>query len=160
MLIDMKKGTTLFLKFVMWMIGTAVFAFCTLVLPRVIIAELTSDFDYLPIMLGMLITAIPFFIGLYNGLKLVRYIEKNKVFSESSIQALKHIKYCAIAVCGFYTVMLPYIFYIAQLDDAPGVVLLGFIFVFASLVVATAAGVFQHLLENVLAIKSENELTV
>lgn len=55
---------------------------------------------------------------------------------------------------------MPYIFSVAQRDDAPGVALLGFIFIGASLAVATAAAVFQKLLNNVIDIKSENELTV
>jgi hypothetical protein len=59
-----------------------------------------------------------------------------------------------------YTAGIPYIYNVAQKDDAPGVAAIGFILILAPLVVAAASGVFQNLLQNVLDIKSENELTV
>jgi hypothetical protein len=115
---------------------------------------------YRPILIGMYIPAIPFFIGLYQGLKLLRFIDNNQVFSEASVKALRYIKYCAFTVSAMYAAGMPYIFTVAQKDDAPGVVLIGFIFIFAPLVVATAAAVFQNQLQKVVDIKAENELTV
>ena len=147
-----------FLKFVILLIGLAVLALCIFALPSGISSEEAGD--YHPIFIGMYVPAIPFFIALYQTMKLLNYIDRNKVFSEASIKALKYIKYCAFTVSALYACGMPYIFYIAQKDDAPGVALIGFIFIFASLVVATAATVFQTLLQNVVDIKSENELTV
>lgn len=154
----MKLGSTLFLRLVIFLFGIAVLALCIFVLPMGITSDQTGD--YRPILIGMYIPAIPFFIGLHQTLKLLDHIDHNKVFSELSVKALKHIKYCAFTISALYTVAMPYIFYVADKDDAPGVVAIGFIFIFASLVVATAAGVFQNLLQNILNIKSENELTV
>ena len=158
--IFMKRGSTLFLRFVIALIGVAVLSLCVLVLPRLILAELAGDFDYLPILVGMYVPAIPFFIALYQALKLLTYIDKNKIFSELSIKALKNIKYCGFTISALYTLGMPYIFYVADKDDAPGVALIGFIFVFAPLVVGTAAAVFQNQLQKVIDIKSENDLTV
>jgi hypothetical protein len=108
----------------------------------------------------MYVPAIPFYIALYYGFKLLHQIDTNKVFSEYSVKALTYIKYCGFIISGLYAVGMPYIFHVAQRDDAPGVVLIGFIFTFAPLIVATAAGIFQKLLQRVIDIKSENELTV
>lgn len=154
----MNKGSTLFLKSVIGLFALAVLALCIFVLP----AGISSDNVgyYRPILLGMYIPAIPFFFGLYQGFKLLGYMDKNKVFSPLSIRALMKIKYCALAICVMYTAGMPYIFYAAERDDAPGVALIGFIFIFASLVTSTAAGLFQRLLQNVVDIKSENDLTV
>jgi hypothetical protein len=154
----MKKGSTLFLKTVICLIGIIVLTLCVLVLPAGIRTDEIGA--YRPILIGMYLTAIPFFIALYQAMKLLNYIDKNRVFSHDSIKALKNVKYCAFAICAMYTAGMPYIFYVAQMDDAPGVAAIGFIFIFASLVVATAVAVFQNLLQNVLDIKSENELTV
>ena len=89
----------------------------------------------------MYVTAIPFFFALYQALKLIGHINKNKVFSELSIQALKKIKYCAIAVSALYTVGMPLLFNVAEKDDGPpGVVGFGIIFIFASIVITTFAG--------------------
>ena len=54
----------------------------------------------------------------------------------------------------------PYIFRAADLEDAPGVVLIGLIFTFAPLIIATFASIFQKMLQNAIDIKSENDLTV
>lgn len=154
----MKRGSTFFLKVVISLIGIGVLALCLFVLPAGILSDKTGD--YRPILLGMYVPAIPFFIALYHALKLLSFIDKNKVFSSASIKALQTIKYCAIAISILYTAGMPYIFQVADRDDAPGVVAIGFLFIFASLVVATAAAIFQKILKNVVDIKSENDLTV
>lgn len=154
----MKHGSTLFLKFVIVIIAFVVLALCIFVLPAGIVSDRTGD--YRPILFGMYLPAIPFFIALYQGLKLLNAIDKNKVFSTFSIKALNSIKYCGFSISVLYTIGLPYIFTVADKDDAPGVVLLTFIFIFASLVVGAAASLFQNQLQKVLDIKSENELTV
>ena len=55
---------------------------------------------------------------------------------------------------------MPYIFIVAEEDDAPGVVLIALIVIFASFIIATFAALLQKLFKEALAIKSENELTV
>jgi hypothetical protein len=55
---------------------------------------------------------------------------------------------------------MPLMIYAAQRDDAPGVVLLGLVFIFATLVVGVFAAVLERLLQNAIDIKSENDLTV
>lgn len=154
----MKQGSTLFLKFVIGLMGLGVLAFCIIVLPRVI-----GSFDiggYDPILLGMYVPAIPFYIALYQGFKLLGFIDRNTAFSEASVKALKYIKYCAVAISAMYAAGMPYIFYVADKDDAPGVVLIGLVFMSAPMVIAVFAAVLQKLLQNAIDIKSENELTV
>lgn len=156
----MKRGSTFFLKAVVVLIGLIVLAFLVFALPIAISSELTGDFDYLPILLGLYVPAIPFFIALYQALKLLGYIDKNKAFSQLSINALKKIKYSALSISALFVAGMPYIFIVAEMDDAPGVVALGLVIIGASLVIATAAAVFQRLFQNAVDIKSENDLTV
>jgi hypothetical protein len=154
----MKKGSTLFLKGVLILFGIVVLALCIFALPRVIGTIDMGGYD--PILLGLYVTAIPFFIALYQAFMLLRYIDANNAFSELSVTALKKIKYCAIAISAMYALGMPYIFYVADKDDAPGVVAIGLIIIFASGVIATFAAVLQKLLKHAIDIKSENELTV
>lgn len=156
----MNKVSTYLLKATVIIAGLLVLVFTTLFLPRAIISELASDFDYLPIMLLLLAASIPFLYAMWQTYKLLGYIDKNKVFSKLSVDALRSIKFCAATVSVLFAVAMPYIFHVAELDDAPGVAAIGFIIVGASLVIATAAGVFQRLLRNAVEIKSENDLTV
>lgn len=153
----MKHGSTLFLKAVVLLFGVAVLALCIFLTHTL----LTEDVGgYLPILIGMLIASIPFFVGVYHTFKLLTYIDQKKAFTELSVKALNTIKYCGIAISALYGVGLPYIFLVAERDDAPGVVLLGLIFTFAPMIVAVFAAVLQKLLQNAINLKSENDLTV
>ncbi|MEX0649797.1 MAG: DUF2975 domain-containing protein [Candidatus Andersenbacteria bacterium] len=154
----MKRGSTLFLRAVIYLIGIGVAALCIFILPPVISSEEAGY--YRPLLLGMYVPAIPFFVALYQTLKLLDYIDKNKAFSPLSVTALKNIKYCAIAISALYAAGMPYIIYVADKDDAPGAVAIGLVIIFASFVIAVFAAVLQKLLQNVLDIKSENDLTV
>ncbi len=154
----MKQGSILLLKGVLVLMGLAVLGFCIVLLPIGISSDTTGY--YRPLLFGMYVPAIPFFIALYQAWKLLKYIEKNNAFSELSIEAFKKIKYSGIAISALYAAGMPYIFYAADRDDAPGVVAMALVIIFASGVIATFAGVLQKLIESALEIKSENDLTV
>ena len=154
----MKKASTFFLRAVVIGMGLVVFGLCVTLLPFGILTDQTGI--YRPILIGMYIPAIPFFIALYQTMRLLRYVDTDTAFSENSVSALKSIKQCGKFISVFYALGMPYIFYAAQQDDAPGVVLIGLVIIFASLSVAVFAAVLQRLLRNAIDIKRENDLTV
>ncbi|WLD92489.1 DUF2975 domain-containing protein [Alkalihalobacillus sp. AL-G] len=160
----MKRGSTLFLRMAVFLIGTPGLAFGIFGGPWIAkeAAEGNSEFAYVlyGIVIVMYVSAIPFFAALYQAFKLLSYIDKNKAFSDISVKALKNIKYCAITICGLYVVSLPFFYIFAQLDDAPGMILIGLILTFAPMVIAVFAAVLQRLLQEAINIKSENDLTV
>lgn len=150
----MKRGTTLFLKIAVILIGIPVLALCIFWLPGFV--------NYLPypILIGVYGTAVAFFLALYQALKLLGYIDKNKAFSELSVNALKNIKHCAITISIIYAVIAPFIYPIAEADDAPGLLAFPLLIIFASAVIAVFAAVLQRLLKEAIDMKSENDLTV
>lgn len=156
----MKRGSTSILRAAVIFIGLIVLLVCIFALPRAINSELKGDFDYGPIFLGLYVAAAPFFAALYQTLKLLKSIDKKRIFSKEPIKALQSIKYCAYIISGLFSLGMPYVFYVADRDDAPGVVALGFIIIGVSFVIAAAAAMFQGLLQNAVDIKSENDLTV
>jgi hypothetical protein len=160
----MKRGTTLFLKAAVILIGLPVLALCIFVVPEIAnyTAELYPDMAFLKYFLltDLYASAIPFYFALYQAFKLLNYIDKNKAFSERSVQALKNIKKCAIIISGLYVAGLPLFYLLAEKDDAPGVIAIGLVVVFASMVIAVFAAVLQRLLKEAIDIKSENDLTV
>lgn len=158
----MKHGSTLFLKMALFLIGTPVLALCLFGLYWLAKNPANPDYAHIlyPIVIGMYVSAIPFFIALYQAFKLLSYIDKNKAFSELSVKALKKIKYCAMTISGLYVVILPFVYIVAELDDAPGLIIIGMVPIFASMVIAVFAAVLQRLLQEAIDIKSENDLTV
>lgn len=112
------------------------------------------------IFIGILLTVIPYLFVLYQSFRLLNYIDGKKAFSNFSVTALKKIKSSAFSISAIYAVLLPFVYVVAEIDDAPGLILVGMTPIFASLVVAVFAAVLQKLLNEAINIKSENDLTV
>ncbi|MDO8576004.1 MAG: DUF2975 domain-containing protein [bacterium] len=153
----MKQGSTLFLKSVIYLIGLAVLGICVIIVG---VSVSGNGGMYLPVLLVMGAAAVPFFFALYQGMLLLSYIDKNTAFSELSVKAIKNIKYCAFTISALYAAAMPLIIYVADKDDAPGVVAMGLVFIFAPLITGVFSAVLQKLLQNGIDIKSENDLTV
>lgn len=158
----MKRSSTLFLKVVILLIGIGVFAgliWFPQTEGRARNLDLISIYED-PFIIYIYIGSIPFFVGLYQAFKLLNQIDQNKAFSQSAVSTLKNMKFASLALIGFIVLALIHIRFFANGDDPAGPTMLGIIAIFTAAVIATAAGVFQKLLQNAVDIKSENDLTV
>lgn len=155
------KRETIFLKFSVSFIGILVFALCIFGLPWIAKDAAESSLKMAYVLYGILIvmyaSVIPFLIGLYQAFRLLSYIDKNKAFSELSIKALKNIKKCSTTISILYVGGMPLFYFVGEIDDAPGVILIGLMFVFAPMVVTAFATVLQKLLKNAIDIKNDND---
>ncbi|EON74145.1 DUF2975 domain-containing protein [Lysinibacillus sphaericus] len=160
----MKRVSTLFLKLAVILMGIPVLALCIFLVPEIasFAAQLYPDMAYIKylIFINLYATAIPFYLALYQAFRLLSYIDKNIAFSDLSVRALKNIKYCAITISILYVLGMPLFYLMAEMDDAPGIILIGMVMIFASIVITVFAAVLQKLLQNAIEIKSENDLTV
>ncbi|GLV64569.1 membrane protein [Bacillus mycoides] len=160
----MKQGSTLFLKTAIILIGIPVLALCIFLVPNIgnYAAELYPDIAYIKylVLLNLYATVVPFYFALYQAFKLVSFIDKGNAFSKLSVRALKKIKHCAVTISLLYVVGMPLFYLVAERDDAPGIIILGMLLIFASMVIAVFAAVLQRLLKDAIDIKSENDLTV
>ena len=106
--------------------------------------------------------SIPFFVALYQAIRALGYVGRNLVFSPEVVKALRIIKYCALAIIGFVVLEELFILFSGNRDlENPGApIFMGILIVFPSIVVATAAGMFERIVQNAVDIKSENDLTV
>jgi hypothetical protein len=159
----LKTVSTLFLKFAVVFIGIPIFLLCIFLVPE--IAKFAGEFSgnaffkYL-IFVVFYGATIPFYFALFLAFKLLLYIDNNEAFSEISVNALKKIKQCAITISTLHLFALPVFYLFAEADDAPGVIFIGLLVPFASMVIAVFAAVLQKLLTEAIDIKSENDLTV
>lgn len=158
----MKQGSTTFLKLAIIIIGSPVLALCVFGLYWLINNPVSQAYSYMlyPILIGIYLSVIPFYIALYNAFRLLTYIDKNKAFSYSSVKELKNIKYCAITISSLYIILMPFIYLLANKDDAPGIIIIGMLPIFASMVIAVFAAVLERLLKEAIDIKSENDFTI
>ncbi|MDP3941627.1 MAG: DUF2975 domain-containing protein [bacterium] len=158
----MKKGSTLFLRFVLCLIAIGAFAgmiWFPQTEGRAANLDLISIYTD-PFIIYIYIGSIPFFVGLYQAFKLLNFIDSNKTFSQDAVNTLKNMKYASISLIGLIALAELYIRFVAVGDDPAGPTALGIFASFTVAVIATAAAVFQKLLQNAVDIKSENDLTV
>ncbi len=158
----MKKSSTIFLKIAVTFIGMPITAFCILGLPWLVNNPVNPNYAFIlySIVAGLYLTAIPFFIALYQAIKLLNFIDRNQSFSDLSVHSLNIIKICAFTISGLHVLITPFSFLLAEMDDAPGIIVISMVFVFASLVVGVFAAVLQKLLKEAIDIKADNDLTI
>jgi hypothetical protein len=159
----MKRTSILFLQGVIVLIGILALALLIrLPLTEGRAANLDLFRIYLdPFILYGYAASIAFFVALYKAFKLLGYIGQNKVFSSDSVRALKSIKYCAIIISILIVMAGIFIrIFHNKEDDPAGFLALCIVTTFVSIVVATAAAIFEKILQNAIDMKSENDLTI
>jgi len=160
----MRRGSTWFLRGVILFMAVVALVVCIFALPAIFNgAEVefprSNQLLYIFIV-GLYVSVIPFFVALHQSLLLLNFIDKNTAFSQASVNALRVIKYCGVVVSVCYATGIPFLFYVAELDDAPGLGAIALAFTCIPLAVSVFAAVLEMLLQNAIDIKAENDLTV
>jgi hypothetical protein len=160
----MKRSSTIFLQVVIVLIGIVALALMLWephLEGRNAHATLFQIYFDDPFLAYAYVASIAFFVALYQGFKLLGYVGRGEVFSQRSVKALRTIKHCAMSLVGFLAGAEAYFSIIRRgQDDIAGGVMMGLLLIFVSTVVATAAAVFERILQSAVELKSENDLTV
>ncbi|MGB9780297.1 DUF2975 domain-containing protein [Caldanaerobacter sp.] len=150
------------LKISLVIIGFTILMISIFWLPSVAntLADQNPEYAYLkyPLLFGIYLTCIPFYIGVYNGFVILRLIEKDKAFTEYTNRSLTYVFYSSIAIILLYIIGMLYLL----LNNAlhPSLFLLGIGIIFMSFIIASTAGVIKALLIKVIEIKNEHDLTI
>jgi hypothetical protein len=156
----MKRGSTIFLQVVIVLFGVGVFTFL-LWEPQLEgrNANATQFEIYFkdPALAYIYLASVPFFVGLYQAFRILGYARRDEIFSPRSVLGFRIIKYCALTVAIFFLGAEGYLFiFMSGKDDIAGGVAMGAFIILVSAVIATAAAVFERILQNAVDIKSEN----
>ncbi|MGD6819193.1 DUF2975 domain-containing protein [Metabacillus sp. 113a] len=158
----MKPHKTTFLKGTIFIIGLTILSSCIFFLPNLARETAVTNPEYaylkMPLLMGLYLTAIPFFLALYQALKILNYIKGKDAFTDLSVRSLGYIRNCAIAIIVLYIIGIVLLAVLNVLH--PGLALVGLVIIFASLVIAVFSAILQELLRRAIEMKSENELTV
>ena len=158
----MKRSSTLLLQIVIVLISIGALAFMLWephIEGRNAHATLFEIYFKDPFLAYAYLASILFFVALYQAFKVLGYIGQNKAFSQATMKALRNIKFCALGIIGFVAVGELFIM-LGNSDDRAGGIFMGILITFGSVVIATAAAMFERILQNAVDIKSENDLTV
>lgn len=152
----MKKGPTIFLQILIVLIGIGVLI-AMLWEPHFEGRNVNATFFEIyfndPFLACVYIGSIPFFVALWQAFKLLGHARNDMIFSQASLKAVRTIKYCAFMTAAAIVAVDIYI-RIAALssnDDPAGALALGIGATFVSIIIGTAASVFEGILKNARA---------
>ena len=152
----MKRSSTVFLQIIIVLIGIGALALLLWephIEGRNAHATLVQIYFHDPFLAYAYIASIAFFAVLYQAFKVLAYVRQNKVFSQEAVRTLRTIKFCAIAIIGFVAGAEIFIM-LSNSDDRAGGVFMGVLITIGAVVIATAAAMFERILDNAVAIKS------
>jgi hypothetical protein len=160
----LKHYSTAILRLALFVAGAVVLALCGgaawLAIVKVDPASDYFTWAYV-LLVGTGSASVPCFIALFQSYKLLYYIETDRAFSDLSVKALRIITRAALADFLICTIGgLPFFYIIAQMDDAPGLVLIGMAIAGIAFIIFVFASVLNRLLRTAIAMKSENDLTI
>ncbi|GHH99183.1 DUF2975 domain-containing protein [Neobacillus kokaensis] len=153
---NVKQGSTTFLKVIIFLIGIAVFALCIFWLPEIAIKDAKVHPDTAYFLIPFIVCAygfsITFSVALYQAFKLLTYIEMNNAFSELSLKSLKVIKKCAFTVIFLILLGIVSLKVLVKVtgDDAAGPISLCLMGILATSIIAAIISVLQKPLKNFL----------
>ena len=155
---SLERSSTLFLRLILLVLSIGVLVLCGFLLYQIIQSD--SLGYYRPILMGLVISTIPLLYIFYQAYNLLNNIDNNLSLTDSSVNSLRIIKVCSFLISSMYLIGSPFIFNVAQRDDAPGVVLINIILIMGPFSVGVFTYILQKLLINAIGYKSENELTI
>lgn len=162
----MKKYSTFLLKVALVMLAIPIILLCIFFVPTIgypkqgTVPDFAITYVRYVVPFIFYLSALPYFYALFQSYILLKIIDHKQAFSQYSVQALKYIKYCAIIICILHIFNLPLFYIFAQLEDAPGVIFIGCIVPFASMVIAIFSNLLEKLLKEAIELKHENDLTI
>lgn len=92
--------------------------------------------------------------------RILRLIDQDDPFSQQALKLVMGIKNMMLGIFLALSITLPMFYYIADVEDAPGVVLIGVGLAAIPLAGVTFVSTVEKLLERVIHMKLENDLTV
>lgn len=158
----MKKYSTLLLKVSIFLVFIPIFVGSIIFFIFLLNNPVNAPYQIImyPVIFGLYGSTIPFYLALFFSYKILLLIDHNQTFSDQSVSYIDKIKWCAIAFGIIYIIILPFVYLIAEEDDAPGLIIIGMSPIFASFVVALFATILATLFKDAMQIKDENDLTV
>jgi hypothetical protein len=143
----MKQQTRKFMNLALLIIVVPILGFFIFMLPIIMsgLAEVIAVPAYLkyPGLIALYAAIVPFLFVVYQIVKQLINVIKNKAFSQISVKALKNIKYCTLAISALYVLAMPLLFILADKDDAPGIILFGSFVIFMNGVSAVLAASYE-----------------
>lgn len=102
-----------------------------------------------PFLAYVYLGSIPFFVAIYQAVKLSGYIGQKKTFSKKTADALAAIKKCALALIGFIAGAMLFIFFGPE-EDITGIIVFTTVLIIMCGLVAISATILHKYIIQVI----------
>ena len=116
------------------------------------------DYMFFPCLSFIWITAIPFYMALWESWNICGKISKDQSFCEENANSLKRISILSIIECAFYLMAAIILMLFNLLHPSILLIMLFILFVGVSISIFTAT--LSHLVKKASDLKQENDLTI
>jgi len=151
-----KRGSAIFLKVIIFLVGIAVLTLCIYWIPSLTIRDIKAhpggDYSLYPLLVCAYGICITFSFALFHVYKLLTFIERNNALSESSLKSLKVIKKCAFTAIFFIVLMIISLKVISSIsgDDSAGPISVSLMSILATSIIIAVVDVLQKPLKGFL----------
>lgn len=101
-----------------------------------------------PFLAYVYVGSIPFFVALQRAFGLFGYVRRNGTFSSATLNDLRTIRRCALALIGFVAGAVIFILMFGDGEDRPAGIFMCLLVAFAAGVIATAAAMSARKLQS------------
>lgn len=155
-------------KLIYWLLlmlaclGLVVLVLCVLAIPYLADRTAQQNPEYqqlkVPLMLFLYLTALPFYAGVFQAMRICREILKGNEFTTQNAQSLILISYYSFSVILLYFVGAVLLLSQNALHSSIAIIILTVIFMAAA--IAVFGALLSHLVQHAVLIKEENDHTV
>ncbi len=158
------KAWTLSLKVLIFIIGIPIFALGAYFMLNVVnfAFHLWPDLSYLKTVANVILglTGILYIYILLKVTYIVHQYEKHEIFSLQTHRHIIHASISSVLISILYALLLPVFYIAAEIDDAPGFVLIGMFFVVLTFALALLLFVISNIIKQAIALEEESRLVV
>ncbi|MCH4163173.1 MAG: DUF2975 domain-containing protein [Lentilactobacillus diolivorans] len=151
------KFLTLFLKLILIVLGLMVLLLCTLGFPD-LFEKLKIIYPHYFLeqslfIAGLYASAILFYFASINAYRILNLIDHHTAFSTTALNAIIKVKKAVFGMGVCYMFLLPFIYRVAIIEQAPGLVLMMGAIVAIPYILATFAAILERLLKEAIQLK-------
>lgn len=158
----MNRSSTLFLRLVITLMAIAALAICGCGVPRMVADETSRHPDGVGVPYAIMICAyilcIPFFTALYQGFRVLNFIDRDKTFSAATAKSLRLIRYCALVIGAsfFAGIVALRIMSAGTGEDPAGPTMIAIVVMFFCLTVMAVSVVLEKQVQKAIDLKTES----
>lgn len=151
----MKKHSIIILKIIILLIALFMLIFSVIGMVSLIKDPINFIYGHIlyPIVIVIYISTIIIYLAFYQTFMLLDLIKEKLTFSMKTKTHLEKIKISGLVFSVLYFFLLPFVYMLANADDAPGIIFVGMIPFIGGFIVSLFADIIIKLIDEGMSLK-------